>query len=197
MTQISVFGNPVGIESFSPAVATGSAEAQRRRGRSHPGTTQTKNSTTLKSVALTLHITLKSENGFLLHDACITDMNSQASHMSTWRHEASRRLPELQSIIASPSVRTAAELWMELHFEFETQCREEPAPIDLLSRIWQYAKWSSERKDEHVEQAVIGFFFERIGDTRRYREVLPMFMSIGEYEQSCGLHAPQAGKTRK
>jgi hypothetical protein len=106
--------------------------------------------------------------------------------MSQWRHEASHRLPELQSIIASPSLHTPAELWIELRSGFDRLCREEPAQTDLLSRIWQYAKWSAAQKDEVVQWAAISHFFERIEDTRRYREVLPTFMSNQEYEQFTG-----------
>jgi hypothetical protein len=110
--------------------------------------------------------------------------------MSTWRNEAAKCLPELQSKIASSSTRTPVELWIELHFEFDRLCRENPTPVDLLSRIWRYAKWSLSRKDEDIQRAAIGFFFERINDTRVYRQVLPIFMGIEEYEQVCGHRAP-------
>ena len=111
--------------------------------------------------------------------------------MSLWRKEASKRLPELQSIIASPSVQSPSELWMELHFEFDRLCREEPAPTGLLSRIWEYAKWSAQSHDESVQMAVINFFFENIKDTRAYREVLPRFMSSADYAQYTGRRVPQ------
>jgi hypothetical protein len=114
--------------------------------------------------------------------------------MSLWRKEASKRLPELQSKIASPSVNSPSDLWMELHFEFDRLCREATASTDLLSRIWEYAKWSAQHEDESVQTAVVNFFFENIEDTRAYREVLPRFMSRADYLQYTGQRAP--GKQR-
>ena len=80
---------------------------------------------------------------------------------------------------------------MRLRDEFDRLCHQEPPPTDLLLRIWQYAKWSVDHKDETVQWAAINHFFEHIEDTRRYREVLPTFMSRQEYEQFTGLHAPK------
>ncbi len=111
--------------------------------------------------------------------------------MSQWRFEASQRLPELQSTIASRSIRTPAELWMELRSRFDEFCHHDPAPKDLLSRIWQYAKWSLNHKDEAVKWAAINHFFEHIEDTRHYRAVLPTFMSRQEYEQFTNSSAPK------
>ena len=117
--------------------------------------------------------------------------------MSVWRKEASKRLPELQKSIASKSVETPVDLWMQLHSDFGHLCRQGPPPIELLSRIWQYARWSREQESEDVQFAVISFFFERIEDTRLYRTVLPQFMSRDEYETSCGLRAPNKTKDKQ
>ena len=117
--------------------------------------------------------------------------------MSLWRHEASKRLPELQAKITSTLVENPADLWMELHFNFDSLCHEEPPRVELLSRIWDYAKWSMEHKSEEVQLAVMAFFFEPIKDTRLYRTVLPLFMSRNEYETVCGLRAPSNEKTRR
>jgi hypothetical protein len=114
-----------------------------------------------------------------------------------WRHEASQRLPELQGKITSTLVENPADLWMELRLVFDRLCHEEPPPVDLLSRIWDYAKWSADHKSDEVQFAVTAFFFEQIEDTRLYRTVLPTFMSVKEYRQFCGLDAPQAGKERR
>ena len=78
---------------------------------------------------------------------------------------------------------------MELRLRFDELCRQDPAPTDLLSRIWHYGKWSVTHKDEAVQRAVIDHFFDHTEDTRRYREVLPTFMSRQEYEQFTGLRS--------
>jgi len=109
---------------------------------------------------------------------------------SLWREEASTRLPELQAIVASLDVKTPSDLWMKLCFEFDRLCHEQPPPIELLSRIWQYARWSADHESEDVQFAAITFFFEGITDTRLYRTILPRFMSRNEYETVCGLRAP-------
>ena len=116
--------------------------------------------------------------------------------MSLWRKEASNRLPELQRSIASTLVGNPSELWMQLHWEFDRLCHQDPPPIELLSRIWQYARWSSEHESEDVQFAVISFFFEHIEDTRLYRTVLPQFMSRDEYETVCDLRAPTKRKDK-
>jgi hypothetical protein len=110
--------------------------------------------------------------------------------MSLWRKEASNRLPELQQTIAAASIKTPTDLWMELRINFDRLCREEPPPIELLSRIWQYARWSLEHPAKDVQFAVISHFFEAIEDTRLYRTVLPKFMSRKEYETVSGLRSP-------
>ena len=105
--------------------------------------------------------------------------------MSQWRHEASQRLPELQKTIASPLVHTPSELWMEIWSEFDRLCRETPVPTELLSRIWDYAKSCLDHRDDNVQFAVISHFFQKIRDTHLYREVLPTFMRLEEYERIC------------
>jgi hypothetical protein len=117
--------------------------------------------------------------------------------MSLWRKEASNRLPELQQSIASASIKTPSDLWMELRLRFDQLCRQEPPPIELLSRIWQYARWSDEHPAEDVQFAVEAHFFERIEDTRLYRTVLPKFMSPKEYETICGLRSPTEQKNKQ
>lgn len=113
--------------------------------------------------------------------------------MSRWRHEASQRLPELQRVIASRKIHTPAELWIALWLEFDDRCRWEPAPGDLLSRIWQFARWSAHQDDEAVHSAVISYFFENLANTRRYRDVLLSFMSRQEYEFAIGERDPREG----
>ncbi len=111
--------------------------------------------------------------------------------MSQWRHEASKQLPELQGTISSDLVHTPASLWIELAFQFDRLCHEDPPPTELLSRIWQYARWSLAHEDEGVQEAVISHFFTNIEDTRCHRAVLPEFMSRQEYEQVTDRRAPQ------
>jgi len=117
--------------------------------------------------------------------------------MSLWRQEASNRLPELQASIASALVDSPSDLWMQLRCDFDRLCHEEPPPIELLSRIWQYARWCAEHESEDVQFAAISHFFEHIEDTRLYRTVLPQFMSRDEYETVCGLRAPTKTKDKR
>ena len=114
--------------------------------------------------------------------------------MSLWRKEASKRLPELQAVVADTSVKTPSDLWMALRREFDHLCHQQPPPIGLLSRIWDYAKWSVEHKDDSVQFAAINFFFEEIQDTKVYREVLPRFMTAKDYDQYTGHGAPDTPK---
>ena len=71
--------------------------------------------------------------------------------MSLWRKEASKQLPELQSMIASRDLRTPIDVWMALGLEFDRLARERPVPSDLLGRVWRYANWSAEHLDEKVQ----------------------------------------------
>jgi len=117
--------------------------------------------------------------------------------MSLWRKEASNRLPELQGRITSTLVKNAADLWIHLSCDFDRLCHKEPPPVELLSCIWDYAKWSAEHENDDVQFAVVTFFFGHIKDTRLYRTVLPQFMSRDEYETVCGLRAPtETGEKR-
>jgi hypothetical protein len=117
--------------------------------------------------------------------------------MSLWRKEASDQLPELQRSITSTLVESPSDLWIQLHTDFDRLCREEPPPIELLSRIWQYARWCAEHENEDVQFAAINHFFEHIEDTRLYRTVLPQFMSRDEYETVCNLRAPTKPKGKQ
>ena len=86
---------------------------------------------------------------------------------------------------------------MQVRSDFDRLCHQDSPPIDLLSRIWQYARWSAEHGSEDVQFAVSSFFFEHIEDTRLYRTVLPQFMSRDEYETVCGLRAPTKTKEKR
>src|SRR3954463_16314608 len=110
--------------------------------------------------------------------------------MSLWRKEASKQLPDLQPIIAAPSIHNASDLWIQLSLEFDKLLRKQPLPKELLARVWEYAKWSLEQSDEEVQQAVVNFFFEDLKDTRNNREVCPQFMPSIEYAQFFCSHNP-------
>lgn len=117
--------------------------------------------------------------------------------MSLWRKEASDRLPELQRSITSTLVENPSDLWMQLRCDFDRLCHKEPPPIELLSRIWEYARWSAEHGSDEVKFAVTSYFFEHIKDTRLYRTLLPQFMSRDEYETVCGLRAPARAREKR
>jgi hypothetical protein len=101
--------------------------------------------------------------------------------MSAWRKEASKRLPELQRIIASRVVNNPMRLWIELQSEFNRLCQQEPIPLDLLRRFWAYALWCMEREGDVGTGAALGFC-EHLMDTKESRSILPEIMSRQEYQ---------------
>ena len=103
--------------------------------------------------------------------------------MSLWRGEASRLLPEFQKTIAAPDLFGPADLWMDLTSEFLRLARERPVQADLIRRIWEYAKWSSNHEDEKVRFAVSAQFIDRLFDTRHNREVLSGIIGEKDYKQ--------------
>ena len=106
--------------------------------------------------------------------------------MSTWRKEASKRLPELQRIIASREVDNPMMLWIELHMEFDRLCKQEPVSLDLLRKLWGYAKWCMERGGDVGNGAALGFC-EHLIDTKALRSILPEIMSQQDYQSLKGL----------
>lgn len=108
--------------------------------------------------------------------------------MSAWRREASKRLPELQRIIASRGVDNPMMLWIELSAKFGHLCEEQPPPLDLLRRIWDYARWciyrvegkSSPYLDDAGNGAALGFC-EHLIDTEARRMLLPQVMTRQDY----------------
>lgn len=106
--------------------------------------------------------------------------------MSAWRKEASNRLPELQRIIASREVNNPMMLWIELRKEFERLCKQEPAPLELLRRLWGYANWCMERGDDVGTGAALGFC-EHLINTKESSSILPVIMSRQDYQSLKGL----------
>lgn len=103
--------------------------------------------------------------------------------MSLWRKEASARIPELQPIIASRDVDNPMMLWIELQLKFEDLCRQEPPPLDLIRRIWEYAKWCMENGNEDVATAASLGFCEHLLDIKATRRILPRIMGRRDYKQ--------------
>jgi hypothetical protein len=101
--------------------------------------------------------------------------------MSAWRKEASNRIPELQRIIASRRVDNPMALWIELGAEFEEQCRQNPLPLDLLRRLWEYAKWCMNQGGD-VGTAAAFAFCEHLFRSEASKSVLPQIMSREDYE---------------
>lgn len=106
--------------------------------------------------------------------------------MSAWRKEASKRLPELQRIIASREVYCPMSLWIALQWEFSRLCKQEPVPLDLLRRLWGYAKWCMER-GEDIGTAAAFAFCEHLIDTEKSRSILPDIMTRQDYQGLKGL----------
>ena len=102
--------------------------------------------------------------------------------MSAWRKEASKRLPEFQKIIASREVDNPMMLWIELHTRFAQLCRQDPPPVELLRRLWGYAKWCMDQGHEDVQTAAALAFCEHLLDTDASGRLLPQVMSRQDYE---------------
>src|SRR5947207_14727164 len=106
--------------------------------------------------------------------------------MSLWRNEASKLLPELQRVIASPDVDNPMMLWIELRLRFQDLCAEEPPPMDLIRRIWGYAKWCMEYGHEDAATAAALGFCEHWLDTKACRSILLEIITRREYERMQG-----------
>jgi hypothetical protein len=102
--------------------------------------------------------------------------------MSSWRREASARLPEFQRIIASRDVDNPMRLWIELHTKFSQLCEQEPPPLDLLKRFWGYVKWCLEQENQDVLTAAALAFCEHLLDSEASKRLLPQIMSRKDYE---------------
>jgi hypothetical protein len=102
--------------------------------------------------------------------------------MSAWRKEALRQLPEFQSVIASREIDNPMMLWIELQMKFAQLCEQEPPPLDLLRRFWEYAKWCMEGGDVDVSTAAALAFSEHLLDSEAIPPLLPRIMSRQDYE---------------
>lgn len=101
--------------------------------------------------------------------------------MSLWRKTASERLPELQRIIASREVDNPMMLWLELQSVFTHLCQQNPPPLDLIRRLWGYAKWSMAHEDGDVRTAAALAFAEHLLDSKAMRRILPDIMTRSDY----------------
>jgi len=102
--------------------------------------------------------------------------------MSAWREEASNRLPEIQSIIASRDVESPMMLWIELQIKFQSLCKQNPPPIDLIQRMWDYALWCMTKGNEDVRTAAALGLCEHLIDTKASRQMLPKIMERKLFE---------------
>ena len=102
--------------------------------------------------------------------------------MSLWRKEASERLPELQQLIASRDVDGPMMLWIEIQMEFNNLCEQEPPPLDLIRRVWEYAKWCMAKGHGDVATAAALGFCEHLLDRKATRQILPNIMTRQDYE---------------
>jgi hypothetical protein len=101
--------------------------------------------------------------------------------MSRWRREASERLPDLQSIIASKLVDNPMMLWIELNQKFEKLSAQQPLPLDLLKRIWGYCEWCLVHGGDDVRTAAALAFCEHLIDSPQRAEVLPRIMKRSDF----------------
>jgi hypothetical protein len=102
--------------------------------------------------------------------------------MSFWRKEASAKLPELQSIIASREVNNPMMLWIELRSKFDQLCEQDPPPLDLLARIWRCATWCMEQGHADSATAAAVAFCEHLLDRKAKRHILSEIMTRKDYE---------------
>lgn len=107
--------------------------------------------------------------------------------MSLWRKEASVRLPELQSIIASRDIDNPMMLWIELQLKFEDLCQQDPPALDLIKRVWGYAKWCMHQGSDDVATAAAVGFCEHLLDRNAACRLLPEIMVRHDYESLKGL----------
>ncbi|MBW8863980.1 MAG: hypothetical protein JF609_03470 [Verrucomicrobia bacterium] len=107
--------------------------------------------------------------------------------MSLWRKEASERLPELQQLIASRDIDNPMMLWTEIKMKFQDFCEQEPPPLDLIKRVWGYAKWCMAQGHEDVATAAALCFCEHLLDRKATQRILPQIMTRQEYEGLKGL----------
>jgi hypothetical protein len=107
--------------------------------------------------------------------------------MSLWRKEASERLPELQRIIASRDVDSPMMLWIELKSTFQDLCEQDPPPLDLIKRLWGYAKWCMTQENGDVSTAAALAFGEHLLDRKSTQRILPEIMTRDDYEGLRGL----------
>jgi hypothetical protein len=77
-------------------------------------------------------------------------------------------------------------LWIELQMEFEKLCKQEPVHLDLLRRLWGYAKWCMERGDDVGTGSALGFC-EHLIDSKESRRILPEIMSRQDFQSLKGL----------
>jgi len=100
--------------------------------------------------------------------------------MSTWNHEASSRLPELEYLIGHLNFDSPMMLWIELRMRFDQLCEETPRDLDLLRRIWGYAQWCMTQPSPDVRTAVVAAFCEHLLESPKVREILPEIMAESE-----------------
>ena len=101
--------------------------------------------------------------------------------MSLWRKEALDRLPELSALISSPHVDNPMLLWVELQTTFGQLCEKDPLPLELLRRLWGYAKWSMEQRHDALVTAVHVAFCEHLLGRERVERALPQIMTRREF----------------
>jgi len=90
-------------------------------------------------------------------------------------------LPELQRIISSRLMDNPMMLWIEFQSEFKRLCLHDSPPIDLLARVWQYAKWCLAHGSPDVSTAAALGFCEHLLDHPACAAVLPKIMDRSDF----------------
>lgn len=116
--------------------------------------------------------------------------------MSAWRRKAIELLPEQRRLIESTD--TCSYLWTELGFVFSEAAESEN--IDLLRRMFAYAKWcwKESRTDDSINGVLCGFYedvsgrktqwwtvarFVESSDFRELESVFRYFLNEEQYKE--------------
>ena len=94
--------------------------------------------------------------------------------MSAWRHKAIEAFPELHTALNdAEEIFSPYALWFELLPMVREAHRSND--VDLLTRIYTYAAWSSQQAE--LSNAVATSFYEHLFDEQWMRPLVPQWLS--------------------
>ena len=102
-----------------------------------------------------------------------------AELMSSWRRRAAGSLPDHRRLIDRAESPTA--LWQQLYLIATTACAQPHVDVDLLRRLFEYARACRDSSSDDVTMAVQSEFYERLFDDARVRPHLPRLVSEPQF----------------